>query len=168
MVIHKKYKKYKHSKWITILCWAAVILWLILIYMLSDQPAVQSSELSKKITEVIVKTVGRLVPNNNYGDDSSISLVEQFHHLIRKHAHFFVYLILGILTINAIRYSGVFGVRAFALALSICVFYAISDEIHQLFVVGRSAEISDVLIDSGGSVVGIALYRRMWIFLTHK
>jgi len=39
-----------------------------------------------------------------------------------------------------------------------CVLYAISDETHQIFVPGRSAQISDVLIDSVGAIVGILMY----------
>jgi len=37
----------------------------------------------------------------------------------------------------------------------ICVLYAISDEIHQLFVLGRSGEVGDVLSDGRGSLLGI-------------
>jgi len=35
--------------------------------------------------------------------------------------------------------------------------YAITDEFHQYFVPGRSAEIRDVLIDSSGAFIGILL-----------
>ena len=42
--------------------------------------------------------------------------------------------------------------------LAYCVFYAAIDEIHQLFVPGRSGEIKDVLIDSCGSFIGIHFY----------
>jgi VanZ family protein len=31
-------------------------------------------------------------------------------------------------------------------------------EVHQLFIIGRSGEIRDVLIDSAGASVGIGLY----------
>ena len=33
--------------------------------------------------------------------------------------------------------------------------YAITDEIHQIFVIGRSGEIRDIIIDTCGSTVGI-------------
>jgi len=42
-------------------------------------------------------------------------------------------------------------------AFLICVIYAISDEIHQLFVPGRTGQLKDVIIDSSGSFVGIAI-----------
>ena len=37
------------------------------------------------------------------------------------------------------------------------ILYAASDEFHQLFVPGRSGQITDVLIDSGGLLAGILL-----------
>ena len=36
--------------------------------------------------------------------------------------------------------------------------YAATDEVHQVFVPGRSAEFTDVLLDSLGALVGIWLY----------
>ena len=44
------------------------------------------------------------------------------------------------------------------LSLFVCVLYAISDEVHQLFVSGRGAQVKDVLIDSAGAIVGVGLY----------
>ena len=44
------------------------------------------------------------------------------------------------------------------LSLLVCVLYAISDELHQLFVSGRGAQVKDVLIDSAGATVGVCLY----------
>ena len=50
-----------------------------------------------------------------------------------------------------------FGLKSF-LAIIICILYAISDKLHQLFVIGRSCELRDVFIDSLGSVSGIIIY----------
>ena len=44
------------------------------------------------------------------------------------------------------------------MALLICVLYAVSDEVHQIFVPGRGAEVKDVLIDSAGASVGVLMY----------
>jgi len=38
-----------------------------------------------------------------------------------------------------------------------CVFYAATDEIHQLFVKGRSGQFEDVLIDAVGVVIATGL-----------
>ena len=44
------------------------------------------------------------------------------------------------------------------LSFLVCVLYAISDEVHQLFVPGRGAQVKDVFIDSAGAIVGVGLY----------
>ena len=43
-------------------------------------------------------------------------------------------------------------------AFGFCVVYAVSDEIHQLFVDGRACEFDDVVNDSMGALVGIFLF----------
>ncbi len=47
-------------------------------------------------------------------------------------------------------------------ALLVCIFYAVSDEFHQLFVPGRRGSAVDVLIDSAGASAGIFLASR-WL-----
>ena len=39
-------------------------------------------------------------------------------------------------------------------SLLICIIYALTDEIHQLFIVNRSCELRDVLIDMIGVLIG--------------
>lgn len=84
--------------------------------------------------------------------------INRLHHMLRKNAHFIAYLILGILVMNALRSSREYGYQSIALALLICALYAISDEIHQIYVPGRSGELRDVMIDSVGASVGIGVY----------
>ncbi|WIV12107.1 VanZ family protein [Proteiniborus sp. MB09-C3] len=133
------------------LSWIAVIIWMALIFYLSHQSATKSNDLSTGITEKIIRTVERVAP------DLELDL-GNFNHITRKNAHFFAYLILGILVINTQRYGNVHGYRKIVLALTICVFYAISDEIHQLFISGRSGQFKDVLIDTVGAIFGIIVY----------
>ncbi|WP_052002723.1 VanZ family protein [Caldisalinibacter kiritimatiensis] len=139
-----------------ILSWTAVLLWLVLMFYLSSQPAVQSDGLSKKVTKVIVETVDKVVKLDD--DREDINLVEKFNHIVRKYAHFTCYLVLGLLVMNAFRRSGVKGLRVFIFSLMFCIFYAISDEMHQVFIPGRGAQVTDVLIDNLGSFVGIGMY----------
>ncbi|AKN31940.1 VanZ family protein [Clostridium carboxidivorans P7] len=131
-----------------ILSWIAVILWMALIFKLSSQPAEQSGKLSTGVTEINIKAIEKVNPSAKFN-------IKQFDHIIRKNAHFFVYLVLGIFVINALRRSGVTGIRCIVFALLICILYAISDEIHQIFVPGRGAQVKDVIIDSVGAAVGI-------------
>lgn len=134
-----------------LLSWVAVFLWMSLIFYLSHQPAAKSSELSNNVTEVIINTIETVAPKAKIekGD---------LHHLVRKNAHFLYYLVLGILAISALRINGVRSYRGILLALLICILYAISDEVHQIFVPGRSGEVRDVIIDSSGAGTGILVY----------
>ncbi|UTR12116.1 VanZ family protein [Evansella sp. LMS18] len=131
--------------------WAAVILWMSLIFYLSHQPADESSELSRGVTEVVIETLEKVAPNAGLN-------INDFHNIIRKNAHFFIYLILGVLVINAMRRSNITLKRSAVTALLICILYAISDEVHQIFIPGRSGEVSDVIIDTAGASVGIGMY----------
>ena len=49
--------------------------------------------------------------------------------------------------------------KAMVFSLWTCALYAVSDEIHQLFVSGRSCQLTDVLLDSAGAFVGHLLYQ---------
>jgi len=135
-----------------IIPWLLVILWMALIFYLSHQPASKSNELSIGITEKITRIVEKTDPNIDKN-------IRSFNHIIRKNAHFFTYLVLGILTFNGLKNSELAGGRGFILALIICILYAISDEIHQLFIPGRSGQVTDVVIDGMGSLVGITLHQ---------
>lgn len=131
-----------------LISWTMIIFWMILIFYLSHQPANKSNGLSSGITEKIVKIMEKVVPKFKVD-------IGRLNHIIRKNAHFFAYLILGILVSNGLRASKIIGFKSIYLALIICILYAVSDEIHQLFIVGRSGQISDVILDSIGSLFGI-------------
>jgi len=124
---------------------------MILIFNLSSQVAQQSNQLSTGIAEIIVKTVERIIPQADLD-------IYKLNNLVRKSTHFFLYLVFGPLVVNALRRSGVYGYRSIVLVLLICVLYAISDEVHQLFVPDRGGEVKDIIIDSAGATVGIGLY----------
>jgi VanZ family protein len=133
-----------------ILLWAFVVLWMAVIFIFSHQPATDSSKLSSGIVGKIVDIIETVAPNIDI-DQGSLS------HIIRKCAHFGEYLVLGLLVLNGLICSNISIPKTTLLALLICVLYAVSDEIHQLFIPGRSGQVSDVLLDSIGALVGILL-----------
>ncbi|MGL4522954.1 MAG: VanZ family protein, partial [Bacilli bacterium] len=47
--------------------------------------------------------------------------------------------------------------KAFTAALWSSVLYAMSDEFHQYFISGRSAEWRDVVIDGSGAVIALTI-----------
>ncbi len=75
----------------------------------------------------------------------------KYDYILRKLAHIFEYLIFTSLLYRA--FKGSFNMnerRLFIYSALFSFLYAVSDEIHQYFVLGRSCTINDVLIDSIG------------------
>lgn len=134
-----------------IISWLLVVLWMALIFYLSHQPATESNRLSTGITERVVDIIERVTSDIDFD-------VSNFNHILRKNAHLFAYLILGVLVSNALKGNGIEGAKRILIALAICILYAISDEVHQLFIPGRAGQVRDVIIDSAGAVVGILGY----------
>ncbi len=131
--------------------WLMVLIWMAVIFKLSSQSGQQSNGLSMGVTGIVGKVLAKVTFKAHVD-------MSKFNHMARKYAHFFTYLVLGILVMNAIRRSGIVGSVMLIVSIGICILYAISDEVHQLFVPGRGAQVRDVLIDSAGASVGISIY----------
>lgn len=117
--------------------------------MFSNQKANDSSKLSNRL---ILKTV-RIIEKINHKKYNDEEILKKIVKPVRKVAHFSIYLILGILVYILIEEYNIKNI--IIISLMLCIIYALTDEIHQLFVVGRSGNIKDVVIDSIGSFVGI-------------
>lgn len=78
--------------------------------------------------------------------------------LTRKAAHITIYFILGILVYGAVRQHIASRKKAVLISLGAILGYATLDEIHQLFIPGRSGEVRDVLIDTVAGTVGILFH----------
>ena len=79
---------------------------------------------------------------------------------IDKAAHLTEYIILGILITRALFNLNI-PLKSEALifiALFASIFYGITDEIHQLFVPGRSCDIFDFFFDCLGVTIGTVFY----------
>ncbi len=139
------------QNWIKIISWMAVAGWMAVIFYLSHQPAEESNALSSGITEMIIVFLKGILP------DTELDLRE-LNYYVRKNAHFVAYFILSLLTMNAFGRSGVKGRKRIIRTMFICVLYAITDEIHQLFIPGRAGLVKDVFIDSLGAAAGAVVY----------
>ncbi len=124
--------------------------WMGLIFALSSDNADQSKKKSDTIIDKTVYKVCQVVSN----DCNKSSFRKKYNFIIRKLAHFSEYFILGVLVIFTLRE---YGVKNVFIPIIFCVLYASSDEIHQLFIKGRTGSIIDVLIDSCGSLTSILL-----------
>ena len=131
-----------------------VLLWMVMIFLLSNEEAVKSS---KKSDGLIIKSV-QLFTGKSLSDQEKEKVLKYLVFPVRKCAHLSLYLILGILVISLLREYMVINTKLVLLSLLICFLYACSDEIHQLFVPGRSGEARDVLIDTLGACLGVSFY----------
>lgn len=77
---------------------------------------------------------------------------------VRKIAHFTLYALLGAFVSATFLNTKIKAPAVkYLMSAGVCLFYSITDEFHQLFIDGRSGELSDVLIDFCGAVTGILL-----------
>ena len=130
-----------------------LVLWMGFIFSMSSENAEKSSNTSGQTIRVVLSAVPGF---EEQPEEVKVNIIEKLQFIVRKSAHFIGYMILGILASGLIlQYENIN--KKYPLAFLICVIYAISDEIHQLFVPGRSGQVRDVLIDSAGSLLGIIL-----------
>ena len=131
------------------------IMWMILIFSMSAKPADESTEISI--------AVGRIYCELFYPGYSEMTEDEQFYtaedidHPLRKVAHVTEFAVLGALVSLSAGELLIDRKKQFSTALIISVLYAATDELHQLFVPGRSGEIRDILIDIGGVLIGVLI-----------
>ena len=130
-----------------------LVLWMGFIFSMSCENAEESSNTSGQTIKVVLSTVPEF---EKQPEEVKVNIIEELQFIVRKSAHFIGYMILGILASGLILYYGNIN-KKYLLAFLICVIYAISDEIHQLFVPGRAGQVRDVLIDSAGSLLGIII-----------
>lgn len=123
-----------------------------LIFGFSSQNAEKSSGISKKVSETIVE-----ITNKDKPIQEKNILIKYIEPRIRKLAHFSIYTVVGFLLMTLCFTYKISINKKIIISLIIGFIYACSDEIHQTFVMGRSGEARDVLIDTSGVFIGICI-----------
>ncbi|MEK7091259.1 MAG: VanZ family protein [Patescibacteria group bacterium] len=108
--------------------WLPTLIWAILIFSFSSQPTLSTSQV--------------------YWQDF----------VIKKSAHLFVYAVLSILIYRSLKLTTHYS-RPYLLlfTLTITILYAVTDEFHQTFTLGRGPTLRDVFIDIFGGFLGLGL-----------
>lgn len=140
-----------------ILLISLTILWMVSIFMFSNQKSGKSTDKSHSLVSNTIVRIYKLF-DHNPSDEKIESIIETWDVPVRKTAHFVEYLILGVLVFLTLRE---FNIKNIYLMILICFLYACSDEIHQLFVAGRDGNFVDVLLDTFGSTTGIILLNKL-------
>jgi VanZ family protein len=127
--------------------WLPLILWAAIIFFFSSNPDPYRYLPAAWRSTVPLPTV------------SNSSLTEWIGQLM----HFLEYAVLSLLLFRALYKTSAASTKIPALVILISMLFALSDEIHQLFVPGRAFQGVDLLIDLLGVLCGVYLYRRLKI-----
>lgn len=129
----------------TVICWIAVAVCMGVIFCFSSQPATLSQTVSDRFAFLLRLPFGSFI--------------------VRKAAHFLEFAGLSVLVFNAL-YSTCGKFRPFT-AFTVTAAYAITDEIHQIFVDGRACRFFDWLVDCSGAAAAL-IFVCLIIFLSRK
>lgn len=142
-------------KTVTIIIWVLTALWMLSIFVLSHQSSVQSGQISNQVAQKVYENVD-LTPQR-FEDKNDNWLIIHYEILLRKTAHIFQYLILGILLTIAVSRHTEKRLTMLFLPLFSGAAYAASDELHQHFIPGRTGALKDVMVDLIGVVLGVGI-----------
>ena len=121
------------------------------IFFQSALPADLSSQESGRVVDLIIRLFQGILPIDR----------QTMVFIVRKGAHFTEYTILGGVLVPAVKEwmavdtTPVPVVRERITAWLAGTLYAVTDEIHQFYVPGRSCELRDIGIDSCGVLAGV-------------
>lgn len=121
-----------------------ILIWVFLVYSLSNQSGTESSGISRKVAELLFNTEEMII---------------KAEPIIRKIAHFSEYSVGGVLFYSLFSTYDFSKKKRTLISLGLGIWYAALDEVHQLFIPGRSGCITDVCIDSLGILFGIIFIR---------
>lgn len=121
----------------TALCWILTAICMCVIFWLSSRTADESAAQSGRILQWLI---------NAFGDNFFTDFI------VRKAAHCLEFTGLCLLFNISLLQTSKRRMPFWSIALT--SLYAATDEIHQLFVAGRSCQLSDWAIDSCGAIIG--------------
>ena len=127
-----------------------LVVWMMVIFAFSNQPANISEGTSDGLASNVIDTYAN-VTNKKITKDEKKSIIEDTRFLVRKTAHFTAYFILNLIayfTLKAYKVK-----RCIIISILFSFLFACSDEIHQLFVIDRAGRVLDVLIDTSGAIL---------------
>ena len=123
------------------------------IFYNSIQTGEESSSQSKEAVEIVQEVVGAVAPESPIATATGEDF-DRLHITVRTLAHFSEYAALGFLSALLFLTYDIKRSLSLLYAVAFSAFYAMTDEIHQIFVPGRAAQISDFLVDTSGALFG--------------
>ncbi len=142
------------------------------IWSFSSDSGSKSQSLSDKIT---IQVINIIEPEyDKLPITSQEDLFNKTSFIVRKVGHFGEYAILAVLvacfllTYESISNSSKGKQKMFCITTGFDLIYAISDEIHQGFVDGRSPKVFDVCVDTVGGMSGCLFVLVIWLLIKKR
>ena len=124
-----------------------VIIWLLVIFIFSNQV----KEKSDKSSEVFERPFSVFATT-----EKAQSILTT---IVRKTAHMIEYFILAMLILLVFKDYSEITYKQLIITLLICMMLSIFDEIHQAFIPGRAGRWYDVIIDTTASFIYLISYK---------
>lgn len=133
------------------------VVWMVIIFIMSHKPADESTKMSHQVGKLFGHIF--VIGFDSWDYERQEAFAEKVDHPIRKTAHATEYCLLCIILMEAFSFLFDYKLNGIKNKMPwfITVIYAISDEIHQYFVPGRSCMLTDVLIDASGGFAGFII-----------
>ena len=146
--------------------WVAVAAWMVVIFLFSAQNSDRSGDTSGAIVRWFLGLI--YWGFDTYPLEKQTAILELWHVLIRKGAHFTEYAVLAMLIANALRQYSLPKKLSRLLPVAVSAAYAVTDEIHQHFVPGRACRLLDMGIDTCGAIFGVCLFAAVTTLLRKR
>ena len=142
------------------------------IFFNSSQTSVVSNERSLKIAEKIIEISEKNQTLNTILHEAvlNIAIIEKFNTtgfvdttgmlnlIIRKCAHAFEFFILSLILCLTFETFGILLRHIAVYSLFVVLLSASFDEFYQLFILGRTSSVIDILIDFAGGILGVIVF----------
>ena len=133
------------------------LLWMCVIFAFSAQKKEDSSAVSEAFSYRVISTSNTFF-HLNIDEEELQRIAGIMESSIRKAAHMTEFGILSVLIYIWLEKRQLKEMNRACLAVFLAMLYAVSDELHQLFVPGRAGMLRDVLIDSTGAFLGVVVF----------
>ena len=153
--------------------WTLVVIWMIFTIIISSLPTTKSIDITTKVIDKsLTKTVDLSnninITNIDTNSKKKIKIINILIIPLHKAIQIIIFIILGILVMNAFTKSNISLFNAILYTILFCFLYANLIEIYQTIIKDKINQRSDVLIKTLGSFTGIFLYSLYYKLFSKK
>lgn len=145
------------KQWIRLFAFIPALGMMFTIWSFSANSGEASSNQSEGIVSKVIIAMENFTGNSLTEEERAV-WEERIHTPIRKIAHVSEYMVLAITVLCPLAMYIKCKKKLYFISAFFCIFYAGLDEIHQLYVPGRSGSAKDVCVDAIGILIGVTLF----------